>query len=467
MDAMIAERVRRRERTASAFVPYSHHVTPAIIATKGGEYLSTWRIGGRSHQAASAGELARWISDLNNAWRGLAGAGVAFWSHVVRRRVHEYPQSDFDGFFCTRLDERYASTLRDCKFMLNELYLTPVIRTVGDEILEALGRNEKEGVEAKLKRQADGIARLDEINRTLRSTLRRYDAELLGTYEGKGGHVFSAALEALAQLVNGERVPLPVCRGHFSDYMVLNRPFFSRHGEVGEIRLTDRVRRFGMLEVFEYDGNGTVPGDLDGLLRSDFEFVLTQSFAALAKHSAKGFLERHKQRLLDAKDVATSQIHEIDAALDQLMSGEFVLGEHHATLAAFGESVEEVRDHLAWARSEFLDRGIVAKPVDLALEAGFWAQLPGNFLGCRGGEADTLGESEGRPRPCTSGGQAVPPATTISTKDHGSRRARPRRSLYRNGSQGAGNWPDSRAQGLGRGRGGAYPCRRKRPYRKS
>ena len=46
---------------------------------------------------------------------------------------------------------------------------------------------------------------------------------------------------------------------------------------------------------------------------------------------------------------------------------------------SFGESAGEVRDHLAWARSELLDRGIVAKPVDLALEAGFWAQLPGNF----------------------------------------------------------------------------------------
>jgi type IV secretion system protein VirB4 len=379
MEAMIAERVRRREKPASDFIPYSHHVTPTIIATRGGEYLSTWAIGGRSHQAASKAELASWICDLNNAWRGLAGASVAFWSHIVRRRVHEYPASEFDSFFCRRLDEKYAATLRECKFMVNELYLTPVIRTVGDEVLEALGRREKEGVDAKLRRQADGIAKLDEMNRALRSTLRRYDAELLGTYEGEGGRAFSAALEVLAQLVNGERQKMPVCRGWFSDYMVLNRPLFSRHGEVGEIRLPDRVRRFGMLEVFEYDGQGTEPGDLDGLLRSDFECVLTQSFTALSKHSAKGFLERHKQRLLDAKDVATSQIHEIDGALDQLMSGQFVVGEHHATLLAFGESVEEVRDHLAWARAELLDKGIVTKPVDLALEAGFWAQLPGNF----------------------------------------------------------------------------------------
>ena len=263
--------------------------------------------------------------------------------------------------------------------MENELFLTPVIRTVGDEVLEALGRREKESTSAKLRRQQDGIAKLDDLNRALGATLRPYGGALLATYTGEDGKVFSAPLEALALLVNGERLPMPVCRDRFGDYMIQNRPLFAWHGEVGELRLLGHVRRFGMLEIFEYDGRGTAPGDLDGLLHADFEFVLSQSFSALSKQAAKGFLERHKQRLLDAKDVAKSQVAEIDAALDQLVSGAFVLGEHHATLLAFGETVDEVRDHLAWARSVLLDRGIVAKAVDLALEAGFWAQLPGNF----------------------------------------------------------------------------------------
>jgi len=379
MGGMNAEKVRRAEKRVADFIPYSHHVTPTIIATKGGEYLSTWTVGGLSHETASRAELGSRVSDLNNAWRGIAEAGTAFWSHVVRRRVHEYPASDFEGFFCRRLADGYAASLKDCKFMVNELYLTPVVRTVGDEVLEALGRREKESVEAKMKRQADGIAKLEEMNHTLRVTLKHHDAELLGTYEGKDGHAFSAPLEVLAALVNGERLRMPVCRGRLADYMAQNRILFSRHGEVGELRLPDRAVKFGLIEVFEYDGKGTDAGDLDGLLKSQFEFVLSQSFAALSKQSAKGFLQRHKQRLLDAKDVATSQVQEIDRALDQLMSGQFVLGEHHATLLAFGGSVEEVREHLAWARSELLDKGIVAKPVDLGLEAGFWAQLPGNF----------------------------------------------------------------------------------------
>lgn len=378
MARLTARAVHGAEEAVGENVPYSHHLTPSILATRSGEYLSVWRIGGRSHQTASADELAGWVADLNNALRGIAAADLAFWSHIVRRREDGHLEGDFDNYFCRRLDDRYRALLQKCRFMVNELYLTIIVRTVGDEVLEKLGRWDKASLEEKLRRQADGIARLEELNRVLRSALRRYDAELLETYE-HNGRVFSVPLEFLALLANGERLPMPVCRGRFGDYMVANRPFFSWHGEIGEVRTPTKVRRFGMMEVVEYDGSGTSPGELNGLLSSDFEFVLSQSWSCLSRHAAKGFLDHHKKRLIESQDVAKSQVSDIDRALDQLVSGEFVLGEHHATLLAWGVGVDDVRKHLAWARGELLDRGILAKPVDLALEAAFWAQLPGNW----------------------------------------------------------------------------------------
>jgi len=371
--------VRAAERTAGSFLPYSHHVTPTIIATDGGDYLSVWRLSGRSHQTASAFELAMWVDDLNNAIRGIASAGVALWSHVVRRRVEQYPPFEFEGYFCRRLEERYAAVLQGSRFMLNDLYLTVVLKSVGDEVLELFGRFEQASPATKEKRQADAIARLDDVNRVLRMAFRRFGGELLSTYESEEGHVFSAPLEFLAELANGECVRMPVSRGRFGDYMVLNRPFFARHGELGELRLPTTRRLFGMVEVFEYDGAGTDPEDLDSLLQAPFEFVLSQSFTALSRQSAQGFLQRHKQRLLETKDVAVSQVREIDVALDELASGRFVLGEHHASLLAYGQNAEEVQNELAWARAELADRGIIAKAADLGLEAAFWAQFPGNF----------------------------------------------------------------------------------------
>lgn len=160
--------------------------------------------------------------------------------------------------------------------------------------------------------------------------------------------------------------------------MAVNRPFFSKWGEVGEIRTSTGLRRFGMLEIREYD-DATEPGQLNTLLESDFEFVLTQSFSTLSRHAARDYLQRHQRNLIDARDVATRQIEQIDEALDQLVSGHFVMGEHHCTLTIFGDTVQDVRDAMAKASSAMLDVAVVPKAVDLALEAGFWAQLPANW----------------------------------------------------------------------------------------
>ena len=377
MGAMQSRKILESETPVGQFIPYSHHITDTIISTKTAEYLSVWKIDGRSHQSASLDDVYQWINELNNTLKGVATANVAFWSHVVRRRVFEYPDAEFENPFCKQLDARYRESFTGYNLMVNDLYLTVVFRPVADQVLSFFAKRERETAEQKTLRQSGAVKALDDVNRTLGAALRRYGGELLGTYE-HNGHIYSAPLEFLALLVNGEHNPMPVCRDRFANYMALNRPFFSKWGELGEIRTANRLRRFGMLEVVEYD-DGTEPGQLNVLLESDFEFVLTQSFATLSRHAAKGFLLRHKQQLLDARDVAVSQIEEIDEALDQLVSGKFVMGEHHCTLTIFADEADQVRDYLAHARSALMDVSMITKPVDLALEAGWWAQLPANW----------------------------------------------------------------------------------------
>ena len=159
--------------------------------------------------------------------------------------------------------------------------------------------------------------------------------------------------------------------------MSLNRLFFSPHGEVGEWRTLTTSRFFGLLELADYN-DATEPGQLKTLLESNFEFVLSQSFSALSRQAAKGFLQRHQQQLIDAQDVAYQQIDELNEALNQLMSGQFIMGEHHATLLVLGEDVDHVRHHLSTARAALMNVALMPKTLDLALEAGFWAQLPAN-----------------------------------------------------------------------------------------
>lgn len=366
------------ETAVSKFLPYSHHVTKNIISTKSGEYISVWRIDGRSHQSASDEELFQWVNTLNQTLKGVASANFAFWSHIVRRRVYEYPDSEFKNPFARGLDEKYRASFTGYNLMVNDLYLTIIYRPVSDKVLSFFAKSERVSGSEKKHRQDGAIKELEAVNLTLKSALKPYGGELLSTYEHKDKFTYSEPLEFLAMLVNGEHKPMPVCRDRFADYMCFNRPFFSKWGEVGELRTSRGLRRFGMLEVREY-GDGTEPGHLNVLLESDFEFILSQSFSTLSKHAAKDFLQRHKQHLIDAKDVATSQIDDIDEALNQLVSGKFLMGEHHCTLTVFGSEVEEVREYLAKAQSALLDVAIIPKKVDLALEAAYWAQLPANF----------------------------------------------------------------------------------------
>jgi type IV secretion system protein VirB4 len=293
MGALKSQKVLQSETPVSQYIPYSHHVTPTIISTKNGDYLSVWRIGGRSHQSAAAEDVFTWTRELNNLMRGIGSEHVSFWTHVVRRRVYEYPDSTFDNPFCRQLDERYRASFTNYNLMVNDLYLTILYRPVVDNILSFLSRRERPSFEQRKLRQETHLKALEDINRTIAASFRRYDAALLGTYAHKG-HSYSSALEFLARLLNAEQNPMPVTRSRMADYMVLNRPLFSTWGELGEIRTAKCDKRFGMLDITDYS-DATEPGQFNGLLEVPFEFVLTQSFSTLSRHAAKGFLQRHKQ----------------------------------------------------------------------------------------------------------------------------------------------------------------------------
>jgi type IV secretion system protein VirB4 len=92
--------------------------------------------------------------------------------------------------------------------------------------------------------------------------------------------------------------------------------------------------------------------------------------------------------MANAGDFAISQAEELVDALDALTSNEFVMGDHHFTLQILADAPSRVADEdrfavlnerIALARTLLADTGMTVAREDLALEAAFWAQLPGNF----------------------------------------------------------------------------------------
>jgi type IV secretion system protein VirB4 len=190
-------------------------------------------------------------------------------------------------------------------------------------------------------------------------------------------------------LINGEWQRMPLPRAPLGEVLATTRPLFGF--ETIEYRMPTRTRLGGMLGIIEYS-TPTAVGLLNALLSTPFPWVLSQSFSFLRKSSAQALLQRQYNRMQSAGDFAVSQAEELHVALDELTSSEWVMGEHHLSLQVLTEPVDAIErrtserqlkvlnDNLAAARSLLADHtGMTIGREDLALEAAFWAQLPGNF----------------------------------------------------------------------------------------
>lgn len=368
----------RYERSVSDYVPYSHHVTRTVVATRTWEYVSVWRVDGRSFEGHPEEDKCRWVEELNNLIRGFP-AGVGLWAHLVRRKVQEYPQSEYPDAFSRNHDAAYRATFDGKPPMINELYLTTIARASVDPALRLLSRFEKRTARDVRAWQARAIEQLDDVNRKLASALKRYRADQLGIVErGPDKRLYSEPAEFFGLILNGRLDPVPVLGARLYNTLPSSRPFFATHGEQGELRGVDWSRKFAAVELREYPAN-TKPGHLNKLLQLPVEMVVSQSFGTLSQAEGLAALARQKKWLEDSKDYSVSQIQELQTAMDDLTAGKFVMGDHHATVTVFGEDSDQTLRGAAEVIGALGEDQIIARLVDRALVPAWWAQLPGNW----------------------------------------------------------------------------------------
>jgi type IV secretion system protein VirB4 len=379
----------RRELVAARHVPYTAMVAPEVVRTSQGDYVQTLRIGGSAFESADDEAVNAWHERLNALWRNVASAHVALWVHVVRRRERGYPRGEFPPGFARELNERYRARLAGETLMVNELYVSLVYRpqptAVGAAAFKLFGRAESETARAEL---AESLEACEKLRSQVLAGLADYEPEVLGLVVGEDGRRRSALLEFLGLLVNGERQPWALPTAPISDVLATSRLLFGT--EAMEYRGPRNTRLAAFLGIKEYPTPSS-PGMVNRLLTAPFPFVLTQSFTFLPKSTAQGLLSRQYHRMTNAGDLAISQAEALKAALDQLSSNEFVMGDHHFSLQVMTEPVaaEDVSESeaamralnegVALARAWLGETGMVVAREDLAMEAAFWAQLPGNF----------------------------------------------------------------------------------------
>lgn len=365
------------ERLVSRYLPYSHHVTDRIIACDNHEYLAVIKVAGRAPDAYGQTELKDWIEALHNVLRGLPMGSLGLYSHIIRRRVTEYPDSTFAQPFATRFDAAYRATFDTSGLMVNDLYLSVLIHPVADPVLGTFASLEKADAKRLAHWQDESIERLESAVRALTAGLYRYDPQILGIVDRRG-LAFSETAEFLGFLLSGTHRPVPISRERLRETLPQARPIFGRHGELGELRTVAGSRLFGMMELRDYP-EATKPGHLDRLLGLPHEFVLTQSWGSHTGAAAKKLVKKHHKLLVDSGDDSVSQVTQLAEVMDDLTSARLGLGDHHATLLVYGISADSVRQALAHTATALAEDAVGFRPLDRALEAGFWAQLPGNW----------------------------------------------------------------------------------------
>jgi type IV secretion system protein VirB4 len=376
----------RRGASLARHIPYSTHVSESIVRTGIGDFVQVFRLAGASFESADDAELNNWHERLNVTWRNIAGSSLALWSHVLRRRECAVSESVQTGGFAAVLSDKYRERLAGETLMVNELYLSVVYRPVPDaaagtvsRVLSRSQRNDQANI-------AEAIEACDKLAQTLMASLARYEPERLGVYTIGQRH-YSQLLEFLGVLMNAEWRAVPLPRAPINEVLATSRPLFGH--EVIEYRLPTSTRLGAVLGVKEYPTPTSV-GMFNALLSAPFAFVLTQSFGFLTKGTAQRLLQRQYNRMANAGDFAVSQAQALKEALDALTANEFVMGDHHLTLQVLTPAMEagagaatpllqRLNDDVALARSLLADSGMTVAREDLALEAAFWAQLPGCF----------------------------------------------------------------------------------------
>jgi type IV secretion system protein VirB4 len=387
----------RREFTTADRIPYTAHVAPTAVRTEFGDYLQVFKLGGASFESSDDEELNNWHERLNVLWRNIGSPNVALWTQVIRRRAAIHPDSQVSSqqrqaahTFAGALHSKYQNRLANETLMINEVYLALVYRPTSGAATglasKVLMRTQRDGSRRAF---ADALDACEKLAQTAAASLARYEPELLGTY--RFDKVWcSSLLEYLGLLVNGEWQRSPLPNGPLNQALATTRLYFGT--EAIEYRTPTRTRVGAVLGIKEYP-TPSVVGMYNRLLSAPFAFVLTQSFTFLTKGTGQSLLQRQYNRMANAGDFAVSQASELKDALDALTSNEFVMGDHHLSLQILDDVAEAdadadlaaanrlkpLNDHIALARSFLADTGMLVAREDLALEAAFWAQLPGNF----------------------------------------------------------------------------------------
>lgn len=372
-------RERAREIGIGTHVPYLRHVDEETIVTKTGMLLQVIKLSGLPYQTMDQAEINARLANRNMTVRSLGSSRFALYATIIRRQIVPEIDGEFDNPFADELNARYMDGLKHRTMFVNELYLTVIRRPMTgragkvDRMFDVFRMADNE-VEAK----GEALRDLKDMVSGIVGDFRTYRPELLSCVTRESG-IFSEPAEFFAKiLAAGDERSMPLPRMSLADYVGTGRILFGR--KATEIWSDDGAtsKVAAMVSIKEYPPM-TTPGQLDGLLRLPYEFIVTHSFAPEDRTSVTEAIATISRQISNSDDGGTAVEDDVETARDRLASGEVVFGKHHMTVAVLAREPAGLNRAVADVTAELARMGVVAVREDLNQEASWWAQLPANF----------------------------------------------------------------------------------------
>ena len=364
-----------REASVGDRVPYLGHLDAQTLQTRDGLLVQTLHLAGFPSETAPDDELNYRKAIRETVLRGAASSRLAIYHHVVRRRVTPAFPPAPEGGFSAQLDAGWRERLAGRRLYVNDIFLTLVRRPLqgGAGILDRLVKQPG----AKQADQDRELRALHAARDAFAAALSPYGPRTLSLYDGPGGAQRSELAEFMGLILNGELRPVLAPTGDLGQALATRRLSFGL--DAMEFGPGSGPETFGaMVSLKDYPAR-TAPGLLDGVLRLPMEMVLTESFAFVERQQALDRMGLALRRLRAADDDAYSLRSELAQARDDVGAGRAAYGEHHLTILAKADSLDELDGCVADVQSALSEAGAIAVREDTNLEPAFWAQFPGNF----------------------------------------------------------------------------------------
>lgn len=376
------EKAANYEMSASKFIPYRCHFNSDTILTYEEELIRVIKIKGFAFETADDIDIDLKKNARNNLLKGMASGNFSLYFHTVRRKEKGFPDGEMPDGFSDTLNKQWAIKHSDDKTFVNEHYLTLIRGSdkSGAAVLEHLAKK----IQHKADRSSwevdmrEAMDELEEMTERILNGFGNYKPQVLGVVEGDDGIVTSEILEFLSRLVNcghAQSVSPPI--GEISKHLAVSRIYLGPKSI--EAHHPYSIKYAGLVSIKEYRPY-THAGIFDGFMQLPFELIISQSFSFVNRMIAISSMQLQQRRLIQSEDVATSQISEIDSALDSAMSGEFAFGNHHMSVLCIEDSQKSLETALSLAVVELANVGITGVREKMNMEPAYWAQLPGNAV---------------------------------------------------------------------------------------